>query len=342
VARIRIDRLPIGPIYVDKQVMTYGDTINATTGNDELDELIGLSAEISSTLYVGEYSWDDVLEYDPNYIGDPTIAGTTASVKTLTIEKRNATILLQESSSTYDGKEVDKSSLFKIDGVVNGDDLNVIVSTAGNKPIIDAGAYTLVATANDANYNIEKVVATYTVKPASIKGAKVTLKTTSYTYNGKAKKPAVTSVVLADGTELAASDYKVTYKNNVNAGTATATVTGKGNYTGTATAKFTIKQAAQSFKSATPTKKTIKAADLAKAAQSFTVKATLKKGDGKVTYKLAKDAKKIVSKVTSAGKVTIKKGTKAGKYVIRVKATAAKTKNYKAKNKTWKITITVK
>lgn len=39
------------------------------------------------------------------------------------------------------------------------------------------------------------------------------------------------------------TDYTVSYTNNTNAGTATATVTDKGNYTGTATGSFTIAKA---------------------------------------------------------------------------------------------------
>jgi len=57
-------------------------------------------------------------------------------------------------------------------------------------------------------------------------------------YDGAAKKPAVT-VTLA-GTELTADDYDVTYSENKNVGTATATVTGKGSYTGSASGTFLI------------------------------------------------------------------------------------------------------
>ncbi len=66
-----------------------------------------------------------------------------------------------------------------------------------------------------------------------------TITPTSYTYNGKAKKPAVT--VKVDGTTLKnGTDYTVSYKNNINAGTAKAIITGKGNYQGTVTKTFTI------------------------------------------------------------------------------------------------------
>ena len=65
-------------------------------------------------------------------------------------------------------------------------------------------------------------------------------KKSSYTYNGKARKPKVT--VKYDGKTLKENeDYKVSYSDNKNAGTAKVEITGKGAYSGTATKKFTIK-----------------------------------------------------------------------------------------------------
>ncbi len=67
----------------------------------------------------------------------------------------------------------------------------------------------------------------------------VTLSQTEYTYNGTAREPEVTvqcgGLVLTQDT-----DYTVAYGSNVEAGTATVTVTGTGDYTGTAETTFTI------------------------------------------------------------------------------------------------------
>ena len=65
----------------------------------------------------------------------------------------------------------------------------------------------------------------------------------SYTYTGKAITPTVKLSV--DGVELAQNiDYTIkSCTNNVNAGEATVTVEGKGDYSGTQTAKFTINKA---------------------------------------------------------------------------------------------------
>ena len=59
------------------------------------------------------------------------------------------------------------------------------------------------------------------------------------TYTGSAFTPTVT-VKDGETTLVLNTDYTVAYSNNVNTGTATVTVTGMGNYSGTATANFTI------------------------------------------------------------------------------------------------------
>ncbi len=61
------------------------------------------------------------------------------------------------------------------------------------------------------------------------------------TYTGRAHTPEVE--VYNGETLLAATDYAVEYKDNVNAGKATVTVTMKGNYSGSASRTFTIEKA---------------------------------------------------------------------------------------------------
>ena len=80
------------------------------------------------------------------------------------------------------------------------------------------------------------------------------LSATSYIYDGKAKTPGVT---VKDGTKplVNGTDSTVKYSNNVNVGTATVTVTGKGNYTGSKSTNFKINAApvGKSIASATVT-----------------------------------------------------------------------------------------
>ena len=157
----------------------------------------------------------------------------------------------------------------------------------------------------------------------------IKLSTNSYTYDGKAKKPKVT-VMSSDG-PLATTEYKVTYSNNVNAGTAAkATVTMTSDYyAGTKSLTFKIGQAANSAKAKKmAVKKTVKAAAVGKKVQKVALpKVTAK--FGKAVWKVAaKDKKGVLT--LKAGKVVVKKGAKKGTYVIKLKATVAGTKNYKA------------
>lgn len=86
---------------------------------------------------------------------------------------------------------------------------------------------------------IEKAEAAYkTAKRAAYSSAKISLSTTKYTYNGKAKRPTVKGLsAFVNGT-----DYTIAYKSNVKSGKATVTVTGKGDCAGLSakTATFRI------------------------------------------------------------------------------------------------------
>jgi hypothetical protein len=168
-------------VTASKQVLTYGSTdVTVSTGDAALDEKIGLKlTEEIGKLNVGYYDLDRVISYDrTNY---------AVSTDGIEIEKRNATIVMLDDSKTYDGKAADVSSLFTIDGAVNGDTLNVIVNVKGGKTPVNAGKYTLVATANDANYKIETVTATYTINKIAQKVNSISPAKRSYTANSKGK-----------------------------------------------------------------------------------------------------------------------------------------------------------
>lgn len=62
------------------------------------------------------------------------------------------------------------------------------------------------------------------------------------TYDGVKKEPTVTATLDSSTTMTKGTDFSVSYSNNKNAGTATITVKGMGNYTGTRTLHFNIKK----------------------------------------------------------------------------------------------------
>ncbi|MCI8280644.1 MAG: leucine-rich repeat protein [Lachnospiraceae bacterium] len=162
-----------------------------------------------------------------------------------------------------------------------------------------------------------------------ISKASVTLSKTSYTYDGKAKKPSVT--VKLNGKKLSANkDYTVSYSNNTRAGTAKVTVTGKGKYMGKKSVTFKIVKAADSKITC---KKTVY--KVAYGAKPFKINATSK---SKMTFtsskpKIAtvnKNTGKVTIKNTGIAIITIKAGSTTKKVTIKVSPKKPSVKTAKA------------
>ena len=107
----------------------------------------------------------------------------------------------------------------------------------GNQFVGDVGTheYTVVFTPNADTYAITRQTVSLTVNPASISGAKVEIDDQVYGED----RP-VPTVTLGDKTLDPDTDYTVTYSEVTGVGTATATITGKGNYTGEVKKTFQI------------------------------------------------------------------------------------------------------
>ena len=138
----------------------------------------------------------------------------------------------------------------------------------------------------------------------SISKASVTLSTSTYAYDGKAKKPGVT-VKLNGKTLKNGTDYTVSYSNNTKVGTAKVTITGKGNYTGSVSKTYSIKN---NFKKATVSGISTKAFTGKNITQSITVKyngKTLKNGtDYTVSYSNNKEIGTATVKIAGKGSCT--------------------------------------
>ncbi|WP_295759555.1 YDG domain-containing protein, partial [uncultured Oscillibacter sp.] len=93
---------------------------------------------------------------------------------------------------------------------------------------------------DNKTYAIVTGTALIQVLPAPITGVVIVLDHTAFKYDGQPHRPGITSVTL-NGTPLTADvDYTAAIPEGTEAGTYTVTLTGKGNYTGTATAVFQI------------------------------------------------------------------------------------------------------
>lgn len=144
----------------------------------------------------------------------------------------------------------------------------------------------------------------------------VTLSTTSYTYNGKVKKPSVT-VKDSKGKTISSSNYTVTYASGCkNVGTYKVTIKLKGNYSGTLTKTFKINPAATSISKLTAKSK------------GFTAKWT-KKTTQVTGYQIQYSTS---SSFSNAKKVTISKNSTTSKTISKL----AKNKKYYVRIRTYK------
>ena len=138
----------------------------------------------------------------------------------------------------------------------------------------------------------------------SISKASVTLSTSTYAYDGKAKTPSV-NVKVNGKTLKKDTDYTVSYSNNTKVGTAKVTITGKGNYTGSVSKTYSIKN---NFKKATVSGISTKAFTGKNITHSITVKyngKTLKNGtDYTVSYSSNKKIGTATVKIAGKGSYT--------------------------------------
>lgn len=169
--------------------------------------------------------------------------------KTKTFEiKPGALVVKAEDASISSGSVAPTTYFYRMEGFLGTDTVTNTVTTfpitscevGGTKP--EPGQYPIVISGAVAkNYVITYENAILTVmEKISVSSCDIKLVGTAYYYNdGKAIKPGVT--VSLNGLLLKANeDYTVAYANNVDAGKATVTITGIGNYKGTVEKEFSI------------------------------------------------------------------------------------------------------
>ncbi len=163
----------------------------------------------------------------------PALAGTDTSFMDSLKYLENSNVSLSASSFTYSGTAIMPSVTvtYGQTALANGTDYMVVYRNN-----VDVGTATAVIV-GQGNYSGTKVV-TYTIGALPISNASVSA-IPDQTYSGQAITPEVTlthnSAALVNGT-----DYTVSYSNNKNAGTATAVITGIGNYSGSTRKEFKI------------------------------------------------------------------------------------------------------
>ncbi len=192
--------------------------------------LSGTAQATNADTYTAIATLSDGYVWDDNSTDPRTI--------TWSIARKPVTVTANNASKEY-GENDPSSFSATVTGTVGNDAVTYTISRQRGDAV---GTYTLTpsgATEQD-NYTVSYVSGSFTITPASISGASITV--ANQTYAGADLTPAPT--VTMGGTTLQPNtDYTCSYSNNRNAGTATVTVAGKGNYTGTKSKSFTIAKA---------------------------------------------------------------------------------------------------
>ena len=255
---------------VNGESLTSGTDYNATAAFTDKSAGNSKQATVTVELKNGNYTFANSEK--------TATANATAKISPLAVALSWST----PTSFTYDGTE--KSVTASITNAVSGDDVGLDYGTSTTTATA-ANEYTATVSGlsgNDANnYTLtgaDNLSQSWSISGASIADAEVTLSQNSFTYTGSEQKPTVT-VKLGD-TPLTESDYTVTYSGNcTDAGTYTVTVTGKGNYSGTANTQpsYTINKADQAALSITST-------GPATFGQNYTLTTSGGSGSGSVTF----------------------------------------------------------
>lgn len=203
-----------------------------------------------------------------SYTSVANITSTTNQTCTVTITSDNynditATLIFHPTDKTtvtieglsytdkiYDGSAIQPTgTLLVTGGDVPANKLEVLyegtsangTNYSSNSAPKDAGTYKVTYKVADSNENYTgEVTYTFTISPKNVTAGMIgTIAAQEYTGSDITPEPVVKDggVALSLGT-----DFDLKYDNNINAGenTATVTINGKGNYTGTASRTFTI------------------------------------------------------------------------------------------------------
>lgn len=221
--------------------VTFGENL-VYTGN-ELTQTVAVTVGGKELTKDTDYTVTSLTGTEPGSY-PVTVTGTGNYTGTVTKSFEIAKADISSAAITYDagpygytGKEWNPEVAVSFNDAALTADTDYTVSYENN---INAGTAKIIITGIGDHFTglTEK---TFTINSAEISGCTFA-PIADVTYNTKAHTPEVT-VAISGRTLEADKDYTVSYASNVNAGTATVTVTGKGNFTGSANTTFTIAKA---------------------------------------------------------------------------------------------------
>lgn len=173
--------------------------------------------------------------WDPGYGYGEVNAVAALSQEAIDIKEAHITW----PACVFTGEPQKPTPVVKLNGVAlkAGTDFTVTHPVDGSSWV--AGTPTATINAKGAFYK-GSVESQYTIEPADIADAEITLAATSYKYDGEAKEPRVATAKFGTRTLNNGVDFTVSYEDNIEVGTANAVLTGKSNFTGTKKVPFKI------------------------------------------------------------------------------------------------------
>ena len=318
---------------------TFDDAGNSTSQDYTMKGRLSDCAPLAAN---GKIIW---YTYDGSEIGFYAISQTNLSdhkVTRISVPMDNVTISGLNDEYTYTGSEIKPRCTLTYEGQTLEEGKDYRISYSHN---IDAGEASITLTGMNSFKGT--VTRNFNIEPKSVKNLSISLPKSSYTFTGYYVDP---EPIVHDGTKLLDSkrDYRIFYDNDLEPGTATLTIRGRGNYDGDKSINYKIIGKASSTTHASA-RTSLQKATVSKllAAYDFTGKAikptiTLKL-NGKTLVK-NKDYKVSYQNNSKLGKATVTI-TGIGQYTGEIKKTfkiVKKTSLKKAKitlpKKTYKYT----
>ena len=246
VESIAVTKQPNKRVYTSGELLDLtGMEITATYESGATEVVTGYTTDVEAGAVM------TVAAYKEGKVITVTYEGKTAQTWALTVNPRPVTVPTAEGTYTYDGTEktfqvnekAEDAKYYTIKSDTNSD---------GSLTGTEAGTYTATASLNDkteTQWNDDErstydKTLTWKIQPNANALTLERKDNSAITYNGQEQEPEY--IVKSGNTKLTLNkDYTLSYSNNTNAGTATVTATGLGNYEGaTGSAEFTIAKAA--------------------------------------------------------------------------------------------------
>ena len=162
----------------------------------------------------------------------------------LTIKKKELTIIPDELSKQYG--TADPILTFQAPDLISGD---VLSGNLTRKAGEEVGQYDYISNLSNSNYNISVAPVKFTITPKTVTSPTIVFESDLTVYTGEEVQVGVK--LFDNGKQIPLSEYTVSYSNNINKGTATATVSdvAGGNYIiGTVSGNFQIVDQSEAYK----------------------------------------------------------------------------------------------